>query len=230
MKTVQQYRDFVRLATDADTDDLPDSLLDEWLQEGVQQIRQRATEWPWYKTKATTTTVASQATYSLPLDANNNTMRDIIYANGPYEPLVRLTEREAQSAFFVSHHTTALTGPPQAFSLWGTTLTLWPTPNAAYPITWYGYRDLDGWYVNAASVPDVPSVAEGCLNSWMLSRAFLHLSDVDLAVNHKQDFDERLARLAEDQLSASRWGPIVHGDRFVHWNRRRWPRYNVVGL
>ena len=230
MKTVQQFRDFVRLATDSDTEDIPDSLIDEWLQDGVQQIRQRAVEWPWYKATATTTTVAGQAAYSLPTDSDGNTLRDIIYADGPYDPMVRLVERDARRAFFVANGNTATQGAPQAFSIWGTTLTLWPTPDAEYTVTWYGYRDLDGWYTGAAATPDVPNVGEGCLNSWMLSRAFLHLSDTQLATNHKLDFDEKLARLAEDQLSSSRWGPVVHGDSFNRWLWQRWPRYNITGV
>ena len=229
MKTVQGWRDFVRTYMDVEAEDVPDLLIDGWLIDAVQIIRQREVGWPCYQANGSFTTVADTQAYAIPLTSVGATWRDITMIIGPWEPLQRMSHRAAEDVYFVPTGVTAFSGYPEAFSIWNDQIYIWPAPNDAYTMTVRGYRNLKNWYVGGDSVPDVPDQFEPALRDWMLSEAMLHSQDAELAANFKSKFDEKLGVLLEDQLRPSRFSPYVKGGRgrgrivpqhprFPHWS------------
>ena len=217
MKTVQQWRDFCRLYIDADAEDMPDAVIDGWLEDACRVIRQREVAWPFFQATGTITTAVYQQAYDAPLSSEGADFRDIIEITGPWDFLRRLSHREAQTAYFLPNGAMVQSSYPESYSLWAGKIYIWPKPDKVFTMQVRGYRDLLAWNTGAGAVPDLRDEFEPALRDWMIYESLLHAQDPESADIFKKKFDSRLQVLLEDQLRPSLFGPVTMGDRF---NRR----------
>ena len=211
--TVADLRSFVRDHLDSDTDELPDSLLDVYRQEGTDRIVQSSRSWSFYETTVTFTTTANDNTYAL--SALSTPLRDIVGVEGPRWRCKPLSYENARETFA---RTVAATGEPRWYSIWADTLYLWPTPPSAYSMTVRGYR-FPAVATSYSDEPDLPDEFHRLIGYWMLAQAYRQFDDEGMAGQLFGSFEQQLAILRERYESAPRGGiSVLGGDR-------RGPRY-----
>ena len=143
---LQELRDAVRLQLDRDTEDLPDTLLDLYIREGFQRSIQQEREWPFYATEwAATTEVSTEGQFSFPSDLAG--LVEITDSDG--HPLIHLGHSMAAASFGAASDIDN-TADPAYFSVWGTTVYLWPLPSETATYQIRGYRLPADWVSGGA--------------------------------------------------------------------------------
>jgi hypothetical protein len=134
---LQQMRDFVRLQLDLDDTDLPDLLLDTYVQEGYDRVLELEQRWPFFESEWPVETDATGAA-TMPVDAS--VMEMVITPDGRL--LSRIPTRLAVLKFppgqSSSGNPTCWTGVNRAFRVL-------PAPGSATDLTVYGFRMGSDW-------------------------------------------------------------------------------------
>jgi hypothetical protein len=191
-------RDYVREFLDLDEEDLTDNVFDQFIEEGTTKILRRERQWPWLEVATEFTTVADQQAYVL---ADTLPTVDQILTVSDYR--------------WVAHHEGPKYGTvsaPLAYSTFGGSLFLWPTPTTAESIPVTGYRKVTGWTAGGPSATSpLPEQFDTLLLKWGLSMAYAQQDDPELSMMHKAEFDEQLERLWRDYMVAPSHRPLIVG-------------------
>lgn len=135
--------------------------VDEYVNEGIHYLESAAPDgWPWMRTTITLPTVTNTASYAFTtiglIPAVTVTIAKVLSAkvlrSTVYQDLRLLSPQES-----VEMYPSTNTGPPEAFFVEGSTLYLYPTPNAVYSVPLrvvIGETDLGG----NSSTPVLPVV------------------------------------------------------------------------
>lgn len=138
---LQQIRDAVRAQLDLDDTDLPNTTLDLFVQDGYNEAIEYEVRWPFFEIEWDVTAEALASGVTLPVEA-----REITAVLGPYGPIQRLAQQEAEDYFG--------TAPPYAMPCYwsrvGRTMNLWPRPDAEVEMTLRGYRAPSDWIASGA--------------------------------------------------------------------------------
>ena len=206
--TVQALRDYVRTHLDTDSTELPDSLLDVYMNEGIDQIARASERWSFYEDLWTFSSVKGQRAY--PLDSLDPTIDVVTSVQGPRWRLDPHSHEWAQEQFQWSNWTSQ----PRYWTRWADSLYLWPTPSSVQTITIRGYRKPVA-PSGASATPDLPGEMHDLVGSFMLARAYAHQDDEVMADRFRQDFEQGLSRFRKRYESARRGGT-----RTIGGNRR----------
>lgn len=201
--TPQEIRTHVRAYLDLEPEDLPDTLIDQWTKEGQFKIYRHRT-WPGAETSTQLTSVADTSEYSLPV-------KEVTQITGPHGSLRRMEAAEAERYFDAGR--TSTTSEPRAFSVWGNSVRLWPTPSGAFTYTVRGIkvpRTPFSSGLGAGDPVDLPtSDAQFPLLSWVMHRALVHQDEPEMAMSYKESFDSELERLVHNETQVTTYGPVV---------------------
>jgi hypothetical protein len=145
-------RDYVRSHLEMDDEELPDVLLNRYLQDGFDATLAMDNRWPRQETIWHVSKVINASTVTLPVDCSPNTIMSVI-GQGGYR-LVYMNHENAEDLF--SPTTMITTGAPLYWSFWVDQMYLWPTPEVtlSYDITVRGYR-RPLWNDAASTIPDM---------------------------------------------------------------------------
>lgn len=199
---LQDFRNYPRAYLDLDVEDIPDTLIDRWAQEGSRRISRLKKNWPFYEASTTIPVGEGEVEYLVLL-------KDITSIEGPDGPLLRMDASEAERRYWDGTRYAA-PNRPQAFSVWANKVRIWPTPDADYSLTARGFRFARDWVAEGAgATPDMPEDFDEVLLAWIMSNAYLHQDEPEQAAIQKAKFDEGLRALAEDELAAPTFTPIV---------------------
>lgn len=206
MLNVQQIYDYVRSFLDTDSTDLSDSLLSVFLLDAFQRVTRDQREWPFYASTETLATVTGQREYVLSTELPQLKDIAVIRRDDNDERLTYLDHDEAESRF-----NTESTGTPLAWSRWGSTLYLWPTPSADSSVTIRGWRKPSTtWQAAGASgEPDVPEELHLLLCTWVLARCYEQQDDPELASFHRSAFEQSLKEYKASVLASDPAPPLV---------------------
>lgn len=200
---LQDYRNYVRDYLDLDVEDLPDRLIDRWVEEGFRRIARHRGNWPFYE--ATTSVIVSPTAGSEYIVL----MKDITAVEGPDGALLRMAASEAERRYW---NGTSYDAPnrPQSFSVWANKVRIWPEPDTTYTLTVRGYRYPRDWMAEGSgATPDLPEDFDEVLLAWVMHKAYIHQDEPEQGMVQKATFDEGLAVLAKDELRAPTFTPIV---------------------
>jgi len=215
MKTVAEFRSWLREYGQVDTADVSDTMIDTWLKEGVRVVAQARADWPHFEAIGTITTADGTASYAFPTNtdggSSNSTFRSIVSVQAPNWYLGWIGHREAQEQYLASSGSNE--GVPLFWSTWGSKIYLWPVPDAIYTLNVRGYRKLYTWYASAASTPDLPDEFEDALQEWLLVKFYLQQNDSDMATNHRRNFEFLLEQIAHDQVRGPQFPIVLNGGR-----------------
>lgn len=209
-----QLRKAVRDQLDLDAEDLPNARLDLYIREAFQRTLERESAWPFYATEWELSTVDGK----VPLPADVQNVVDVTSADGG-RPFRHVGHDDARSFWG-----TTATGAAQAFSVWGTTLYLWPAQDMNIVVR--GYRTPHEWLLNETSVPDCPEALHLPLVHYAISREYAAQEDEVLQQVYLQTWQEGVesARVQIMQPTVSR--PLIFG-RGV-WSRNAAPSNTIV--
>lgn len=207
--SLQNIRDFVRDHMDTDEEELPNSLLDRFIQDGSDRIDNYSRTWGFRAVEYTLPVVSGTQSYDLDSEATliaPAPLRDIVDLRGPsftLTPSDHRLERERAS-------TTANSGTPRAWTLWGRSLYLWPVPSATADYTIIGYREATDW-ISVNDSPDFPDTFHELIAWWALNRAYAFLDDPEMSAFYRDEFALELRGRAKKYLTGADSAPFVMG-------------------
>ena len=187
---LQQMRDLVRTQLDLDDTDLPDVLLDAFLQEGYDRVVGLEQRWPFFEL-TWQITVDTDGIGVVPLDAQ--VIEQLL--SGGYL-LRRIDLRLGVGAFA----NTTTPGTPAYWTVLNQQLKVWPSPSAAISVTGYGYRHGADWIaVGASSECDCDRRLHIPICWYAASLGYAQQEDEVLEATYQKRFNESSA-LARDTI------------------------------
>src|SRR5215831_8665199 len=120
---VQDLRDFVRNHLEMDDEELPDTLLNPYMQEAFDRTMAADNRWPRYEKTWTVAVVPGITTATLPADLNVPSIMSVVSVTDGYR-LVAINHENAEDLFAPT--TMIGTGSPIYYSIWGGQMYFWP--------------------------------------------------------------------------------------------------------
>jgi hypothetical protein len=140
---LQEMRDLVRTQLDLDDTDLPDTLLDAYIQEGYDRVLNLEQRWPFFEHRWIID-VPADGRAQMPVDSRFLEM--LLGSNGRL--LRPLSPRLSVMSFPLG---LTPNGTPGFWSSYNRTLVISPPTGTASTVTAYGYRQGDAWLTAGAS-------------------------------------------------------------------------------
>jgi len=150
---VQAIRNYVRGQMEVDDEELPDALLNIYLQEAFDRTMAADNRWPRYEKTWPLSKVVGNDFITLPADLNAPSIMAVLSHNDGYQ-LPIINHENAEQAFAPAN--TPHSGSPVYVSVWENRLWLWPPVNtdSSYDVTLRGYRQ-PVWTNGASDIPDL---------------------------------------------------------------------------
>lgn len=204
--TLQDIRTQVRDTLELDSTDIPDGILDLFVQEGFDRIARDHSRWTFYEDDFEFTTVAGQRAYAFEdIDPTLASVDGIEHDSWMCMPIAH---QLAQGQYAGS----TVTGTPTNFSIWHGKLHLWPTPDGELTVSVRGYREPADWIASGSgATPDVPTEFHPLIVLWALHRAYLQQDDQASGQMLRQMFNEQFKVLREDYLRTYTAEPSIIG-------------------
>lgn len=164
-----------------DEEDIPTSLIDLYIEEGVTATLNQEVRWPFLEASWTVNTTEGVSEIALSPDIRN--IVTVIADDGT--GLGRIDHGFAEANFALDS-----TGYPALFSLWGNSMYLWPAPEADAPLTYTirGYRKPNTMDGVASASPDMDERFHPALVHYACHRAYAQQEDEVLANYYLQTF------------------------------------------
>lgn len=155
---VQGLRDYVRAQLEVDDEELPDTLLNIYLQEAFDRTMAADNRWPRNEYTWVISKVEGEDTVALPVDLNIPSITAIMTRADGY-PLLIVSHEWAEQNFAPVRgggEVTEGTFKPLYASVWGSRLYLWPqlASTSAFDLVLRGYRQPT-WTNGASDIPDL---------------------------------------------------------------------------
>lgn len=199
--TRQQLRQYVREYFDLDITELPDSLVDIFLNDGFNRIVRASWRWPFLEFTDTVTTEAGTGEYTIP-----SSIHEVEGIQGPDFNLQWVSPQTAEQTWWSANETQS---KPYKVSFWGGKLRLWPKPDSAYTITIRGYKKPT-WAADAGAIPTpLPDDFHELIGTWAVSRAAAQQDDPSGAQLHAASFQDGIQELKRYYNNTPGPGPIV---------------------
>lgn len=220
-RTLGEIKAFVRGAIDLDVEELPDAIIDVFIAEGYENVREVLTNTAYYEKTWSLDTVDAQQEYVLS-DIGDGDISDILAIQGPHWELQYIDHTYAESVWTPDVITSQ---EPTFYSFWGGSLFLWPKPDAVYELQIRGFRtDTDWMSEGAGAFPDLPADGHDLVAIWALSQTYSQQDDPELAGFYAQKFERGLVAFKKRNVRAPAPQPLVLN------RRKRDPRYSRPSL
>jgi len=209
---LQQIRDFVRLTLDVDDEELPDTILNIFIQEGANKCQRASQAYSFYGVEYNLLTIANQQAYVVFNPTSNasgitrplRSIESVRSTNFALRPVSHVAARR----YFRSSQ--AATTNPYRWSIWGESIYLWPKPSAGVTLSIQGYRQPSDWIATGAGgVPDMPEEFHEVIAYWALHRGYLQQDDIEMAQVFASTFDSSLKAAASPYIRGNSAGPFI---------------------
>jgi hypothetical protein len=150
---LQQLRDYIRAQLDMDDEELPNPMLDSYLDEAYNRTIVMENRWPFFEQRWDASKIADELDITLPPDCDPGGLFSVIDAASGMR-LVQVSNEQAEDNFAQIATTTT----PVYYSIWGSALRLWPDPGTDRSLRLRGYRYPTNWISGGAGAePDADS-------------------------------------------------------------------------
>lgn len=217
---VQGIRDFIRGHLEVDDEELPDTLLNIYLQEAFDRTMAADNRWPRYEKTWTLTKAAYDPndadlpdqpdTITLPVDLNIPSIMSVVSAADGYR-LVAINHENAEDLFAPT--TMISVGAPIYYSVWGGLMYLWPHlgQDISADFQLRAYRQ-PVWSNSAADIPDLDPRLHVTLSYFAMSLAYAAQEDDVLEAIYLARWDRDLRQQLKMMMEPVRHRPLVlHG-------------------
>ena len=195
---------------EVDEEELPDAILNVYMQEAFDRTMAADNRWPRYETTWSLAKVPGNDSISLPPDLNIPSIMAVTAVNDGYQ-LTIVNHENAE------RHYTPLTatsvGQPAYVSLWGNKLWLWPKLNldTSFDIVLRGYRQ-PVWTNGASDIPDLDPRLHVTLCYFAISLAYAAQEDEILEGVYLARWDRDLKNQMRTMMEPMHNRPLVmHG-------------------
>lgn len=209
---LQQMRDAVRAQLDLDEEDLPNVLVDSFLEEAQQQTLVKENLWPFLQSAWNVNATDDGA--PVPLPPNVDAIESVV-------------DSEGNKLFDVSHeyaeqYYASQTGSALLYSLWGGNMYLWPKPEVEVAYTIRGWRvpaPLDGV---ASAEPDCDVRLHLPMVHYACSRAYAQQEDEVLANEYLRTWSAAVEGVRRHLMRPKHVGRFSMGEGVPrrHWFSR----------
>jgi len=204
MATLSELRTYVRHMTLVELDDIQDSELTVWLNEGLRRLANRW-PWPWLHETATITTVAAQRVYSKPADFRKALG---ITEVGYDRRLTRLSWEQAISKWGDDF--------PDAnraswYFIYEDQISLVPVPSTAAKTYTLYYLKAPTALVNDGDSPEFDVEFHYVLASYAIARVWEHEEDMEKSLYFDGRFDNEVGEMVALYIKEAEDYPRVYG-------------------
>jgi len=215
--TRQQLRNYVREYFDLDITELPDSLVDIFLNDGFRRAKRATPRWTFYEFTGSFQTTADVAAYTI--SGVNLNLLSIDRLVGENFDLDWLDPTTAEAMWLPEVETS---GQPYRYSIWGNAIRLWPKPDRVYDIFVRGYKQAT-WAADAGAEPDIPEEFHELIGAWAVSQAAAQQDDPAGAQLHRERFYEGLQELKRQYVNTGPGVVILNSERVLNTLPERLP-------
>lgn len=208
---------------DVESDEVPTSVLDLFMQAGYNEIVGYFDDSPtWLHVTYTFETVAAQAEYDLDSTVgltDPTSLQTIADVRGPRWQLTPKPHRQMRDEWRQESQSVAT---PSMWSQFGRSLWLWAAPTSAEEYTITGTRRPKDWLA-VNDVPDCPEEFHRLIADYAVGRLYAQQDDPEMAQLYLNSFKPTLANLAKRYYDGTKAQPVVvnGGKRRDLWRNER---------
>ena len=204
---VQTIRNYVRNHLEVDDEELPDTLLNPYLQDAFERTVALDNRWPRNEAVWPVSKVAGMTNVSMPADMLASGIVSVMSHDGTRR-LTYITQENAEDMFTVN--TVTATGDPVYWSTWGRELSLWPNPGLdnTYDFTVRGYRQ-PVWSDAASTIPDVDARLHPAIAYYAMGLAYAAQEDEILEGVYMARWDRDARALMGAIMDPPRHRPLI---------------------
>jgi pimeloyl-ACP methyl ester carboxylesterase len=209
---VTTLRNYVRDQMEVDDEELPDRLLNIYLQEAFDRTMAFDNRWPRYEKIWPLAKVAGADTITLPPDLNVPAIISVISMTDNFR-LTMINHENAEDSFAPLYQTGSGVGTPAYYSLWAGQMYLWPRVDtaASYDLLLRAYRQ-PVWSNGASDIPDLDTRLHATLAYFAISLAYAAQEDEILEGVYLARWDRDLRSQMRAILEPVHHRPLVmHG-------------------
>lgn len=211
---VGTIKSYIRNHLEMDDEELPDALLDVYLQDAFDRTMAYDNRWPRYEKTWQVSQVPNETTITLPPDLNRPSIMTVISVADGYR-LVMADPSNAEQVF-LDGNTSVQTGAPVYYSVWQNKMTLWPQPGTLpYDLTVRAYRQ-PVWTSASSDVPDLDDRLHVTLAYYAMSLVYAQQEDEILEGVYMARWQRDLSQQMKTILEAPHHRPLVlHGGAMI---------------
>lgn len=224
MTTIVQLRSLVRQITTIDSSaDLPDSLIDTYAKDGFQRMLNLERRWPFLEVKYSMNTVANTREYLISSISTGN-LREITSVVDTSVAGNRLHLIGTDEGERIWNGTLDVASRPLYYAEWADTLSLYPKPNAVYPLTIRGYRKPSyTWLTVLAQEIDCDERLHFAVVYYVVSQVYKRQEDAELSQMYETSFNSAVALAHEELMRSPSSRPmILSGGNVRGYNYNYW--------
>ena len=203
---VGALRAYVRNHLEVDEEELPDTLLNPYLQDGFERTVALDNRWPRNEKVWNASKVVDATTITLADDVLIPSILSVIHANN--QRLTYITQENVEDLF--AQNTAVTTGSPVYWTTWDRDMVLWPhpEPSVAYDITIRGYRQ-PVWNDSSSTIPDVDPRLHPALAYYAMALAYAAQEDEILEGVYMARWERDVRAFMRAILDPPRHRPLV---------------------
>lgn len=205
MASLTELRDYVRHMTLVELDDITDTEMTAFLNEGYRRLANRF-PWPWLQASSTITTVAADADYALPADFRKITA---IVEDAEERRLTRLSFEQAISKWGGDFPDDTRAS---WYYLYHDQIHLVPTPSTAAKTYTLYYQKAITVLANDTDTPEFDVEFHYVLGTYAIARCWEHEEDIDKSTYFDARFMAEVEEMASMYIKEAEDYPRVYGD------------------
>jgi hypothetical protein len=205
---------YVRDHLEVDDEELPDTILNVYLQDAFDRTVSLDNRWPRNEKTWSATKIAGSTTVTLPLDVNIPSIISVLGTNG--RRLGYVTNENLEDTFYTGVSVT--TGEPSYWTTWQGQLLLMPNPgvDTTYGLTIRGYRQ-PVWDNLASTIPDVDTRLHPALAYYTMALSYAAQEDEVLEGVYMARWERDCRSLMSAILDPPRHRPVVLNGSSIRW-------------
>jgi len=142
---LQTLREYIRMQLDMDEEELPNGMLDSYLDEAYMRTIAMETRWPFFETRWSATKASDAESVPLPVNCNPSGLFSVIDEVSGLR-LIQVSNEQAEDNVGQLNNTVN----PVYYTVWGSELALWPNPSGDRALRLRGHRLPRNWIADGA--------------------------------------------------------------------------------
>jgi hypothetical protein len=206
---LQEIREQTWSILETDKDEFPAALIDAFAVDGFNRIVATERRWPHWQTAANVTVEAGVDSVAISGPEFDTQLREVtsLVHVAAKERLYQRPYRDAIEVYGEDR------GTPEAWSVWGDRIYLWPIPESDVTLRAVGYRAPQQWWTDPSAIIDCDDALHMAILYFTLSRCFARMEDTELSGFYEQMFVSGVQTVVQQVMARNTTDDplILHG-------------------